>query len=52
MPFSSIFGAILQKFLFSVGVWRFYKTKRFAVFRNFRVNSMPFSYFILCGVYT
>jgi len=52
MRFSSVFGANLRKFLFSVGVWRFYKTKRFAVFRNFRVNSMRFSYVIPCGVYT
>ena len=53
MQSSSILGAILRKFLeFSVGVWRFYKTKRFAVFRNFRVNSKRFSYVNLCAVYT
>ena len=33
---------------------RFYKTKRFAVFGDFRQNSMRFgvSYVIVCGVYT
>ena len=37
--FFSIFGAVLREFLFQVAVLWFYKTKQFAVFRNFRVNS-------------
>ena len=35
------FGAVLQKFLFYFVVLQFYKTKRFAVFGNFGVISVP-----------
>ena len=45
MWFCSIFGAVLRSFLFSVAVLQFYKTKRFAVFRNFRVISVRFAVF-------
>ena len=53
LGFCSIFGAVFRKFLFQVAVLRFYQTKRFTVFRNFRVISMMcgFSYVILNGVY-
>ena len=38
------------EFFFKVTVLRFYKTKRFAVFRKFLVISLRFSYVILCGL--
>ena len=50
MRFCSIFGAILRKYLFQVAVLRFYKTKRFAVFKNFRVISMRFAVFLCYSV--
>ena len=40
--------------LFQVAVLRFYKTKRFAVFRKFRVISMRFAVFLtvlFCAVF-
>ena len=48
--FCSNFGAVLQKFSFKVAVFRLYKTKRYTVFRNFRVISMRFSAFLCCSV--
>ena len=41
MQFCLIFGAVLRKFLFYFVVLQFYKTKRFAVFGNFGVISVP-----------
>ena len=38
-----IFGAVLQKFLFSFAILWFYKTKWFAIFSNFQVISMWFT---------
>ena len=53
LGFCSIFGAVFRKLLFQVAVLRFYKTKRFEVFRKFGVISMMcgFSYVILNSVY-
>ena len=45
------YSGILQKwFLFWVAVLRFYKTKQFALFRNFRVISMRFAVFLCYSV--
>ena len=33
-------------FIYKVAVLQFYKTKRFAVFRNFRVTAMTFAVFL------
>ena len=45
--FCSIFGAVLRKCIYFLdAVLRFYKTKRLAVFRNFRVISMRFAVFL------
>ena len=46
------FAAVLREFLLKVAVLGFYKTKWFAVFRNFRVILMRFAVFLLfCAVF-
>ena len=42
--------AVLWKCFNQVAVLRFYKTKQFAVFRNFRVISMRFAVFLCYSV--
>ena len=50
--FFSIFGAVLQEFLFQVVVLLFYKTKQFVVFRNLWVISMWFAVsYVICVVF-
>ena len=50
MRFCSIFGAVFAEIIFYVPILPFYKTRRFAVFRNFRVISMLFAVFLCYSV--
>ena len=50
MWFCLIFGAALRKFLLYFAVLRFYKTRRFVIFRNFQVIAMHFAVFLCNSV--